>query len=71
MVSASRYIVVISRSVGNVESRSACGTYREMSSTVTAIAMLNVSSTSSSGVGSGTIIMATIETTRMASARSE
>ena len=49
--------------VGNDDSFSACGTYRLMSSRMTDRLMLNVSSTSSSTVGSGTIIIPMIATT--------
>src|SRR6218665_3870742 len=71
MVSASRYIVVMSSSVGKTDSLNACGTYREMSSSTTEMLMFRVSSTSSSSVGSGTIIIPMMATTTQARTMSE
>ena len=70
-LSASRNSVVISSSVGKVDELERVAARRATtSSSATATAMLTASSRSSSRVGSGTIIIATIATTNAASARS-
>ncbi len=70
-VSANRYMVVMSSSVGKIDSRSAPGMYNEINRMMTDRLMLTVSSTSSSNVGSGTINIAMMAMTTTASTMSE